>query len=192
MRFTRFRPARTDRIGYLLAFALCGVSLFAYGLLERESHAHFLFPTLYPAIVAAGWYGGFRAASAATIFSAAASDYWFLEPTPAFGIRETDAIVQLVVFVGGGLLLGVLTEALHRRYEQERVARVHAEQEARQTEHLQQIATAFSKARTPAEVAETCVLECTYTFGATAGAMVLLDDEVGAVEASHAVGLSAA
>ena len=192
MRFIKLRPARTDRIGYVLAFALCAVSLLAYGLLEREPHTHFLFPTLYPAIIAAGWYGGFWTAALATALSAAASDYWFLEPAPAFGIAERDAIVQLTVFVGGGLLLGMLAEALRRRYDQERLARVHAENEARRTEHLQQVATALSKARTPAEVAETCVLECTYIFGAAAGAMVLLDDEVGAVEASHAVGLPAA
>ncbi len=192
MRFIKLRPARTDRIGFLLAFVLCAVSLLAYGLLEREPHTHFLFPTLYPAIIAAGWYGGFRAAALATALSAVASDYWFLEPAPAFGIGERDAIIQLTVFVGGGLLLGILAEALHRRYDEERLARVHAENEARRTEHLQQVATALSKARTPAEVAETCVLECTYTFGAAAGAMVLLDDEVGAVEAWHAVGLPAA
>jgi K+-sensing histidine kinase KdpD len=81
------------------------------------------------------------------------------------------------VFVAGGLILGLLTEVLHRRVERERLARVNAENEARTTEHLQQIATALSKARTPAEVVETCVLECTYTFGAAAGAMVLIDED---------------
>ena len=190
MRFITLRPARTDRIGYLLAFALCAVSLLAYGLLEREPHTHFLFPTLYPAILAAGWYGGFVAAAAATILSAAASAYWFLPPSRSFAVSDPDALVSLGVFVAGGLILGGLTERLHRRYEKERVARLNAENAGRRTEHLQQLATALSKARTPAEVVETCVLECTYTFGAAAGAMVLIDEE-GAVEYSHAVGLPA-
>jgi hypothetical protein len=63
MRFIKLRPARTDRIGYVLAFALCAVSFLAYALLEPEPHTHFLFPTLYPAIIAAGWHGGFAAAA---------------------------------------------------------------------------------------------------------------------------------
>ncbi len=191
MRLNKLRHGRADTIGYLLAFALCGVSLLAYGLLEHEPHTHFLFPTLYPAIIAAGWYGGLWPSVAATILSAAASDYWFLAPAPAFGIADPDARVALAVFVSGGLLLAALTEAIRRRYEKERIARVQAEIESRRTEHLQQIATALSKARTPAEVAETCVLECTYTFGAAAGIMVVLDDEDG-VAITHSVGLPAA
>ncbi len=191
MRLIRLRHGRADKIGYLLAFVLCGVSLLAYGLLEHEPHTHFLFPTLYPAIVAAGWYGGLWPAVATTLLSAAVADYWFLVPAPAFGIADTDATIALAVFVAGGLLLAVLTEAIHRRYEKERLARVHAEIEARRTEHLQQIATALSKARTPEEVAETCVLECTYTFGAAAGVMVVVDED-GQVAITHSVGLPAA
>jgi K+-sensing histidine kinase KdpD/CheY-like chemotaxis protein len=188
MRFTKLRSGRADTIGVLLALALCGVSLAAYAYLERGTHTHFLFPTLYPAIVAAAWFGGFWPAAAATLISAAASDYWFLDPAPAFGIVDPDAIVSLTLFATGGLLLGLLTDGVHRRWERERVARVHAEQDARRAEHLQQIATALSKARTPAEVAESCVLECTYAFGAAAGVMVALDDE-GKVALAHAVGL---
>jgi K+-sensing histidine kinase KdpD/ActR/RegA family two-component response regulator len=190
MRFIKLRPARRDTIGYLLSFAFCAVSLVAYGLLDREPLAHFLFPTLYPAIIAAAWYGGFAAAAIATIVSAAAADYWFLRPAPGFGVDDPAAAVSLSVFVVGGLLLGALTEALHRRYEKECAGRVRAENEARRAEHLQQIATALSKARTPAEVVETCVLESTYTFGAAAGAMLSLDED-SAAEISHAVGLPA-
>jgi K+-sensing histidine kinase KdpD/ActR/RegA family two-component response regulator len=191
MRFIELRPARTDTVGYLLAFALCAVSLLAFGLLEREPHTHFLFPTLYASIIAAGWYGGFAAAATATVFSGGASAYWFLRPTYSFAVSDPDARVALALFVASGLILGFLADLLHRRYEHECVARVNAENEARRTEHLQQIATALSKARTLEEVLETCVIECTYTFSAAAGAMVLVDDD-GAVEISHAVGLPAA
>jgi K+-sensing histidine kinase KdpD len=188
MYLTKLRSGRANTIGLLLAVALCGISLAAYGALEREPQTHFLLPALYPAIVAAAWYGGFWWSAAATLVTAAASDYWLLQPAPAFGIASPDAIVALTVFVAGGLLLGLLTDGIQRRLERERLGRVQAETEARRTEHLQQIATAFSKARTPAEVAETCVLECTYSFGAAAGVMVVLDEE-DAVGIAHAVGL---
>jgi K+-sensing histidine kinase KdpD/ActR/RegA family two-component response regulator len=188
MRLPKLRPGRANPIGFVLACALCGLSLAAYAVLEREPHTHFLFPTLYPAIVAAAWYGGFWPAAVATLISAAASDYWFLPPTGSFAIADPDAIVALTVFVAGGLLLSLLTDGIQRRSERERLRRLHAEGEARRAEHLQQVATALSKARTPAEVAETCVLECTYAFGAAAGVMMVLDED-GHVEIAHAVGL---
>ncbi len=185
----QLRRRRTDTLGYVLAFVLCGISLVAYGILERGPHTHFLFPTLYPAIVAAGWYGGFGAAALATLVSAAASDYWFLAPAPGFGVDQPGALVALILFVIGGLVLAGLTEAVHRRYEDEQVARLNAEDGARRTGHLEQAATALSKARTPAEVIQACILECTYTFGASAGAAALVDD-VGTTVTSHGVGLS--
>jgi signal transduction histidine kinase/ActR/RegA family two-component response regulator len=94
------------------------------------------------------------------------------------------------LFVSTSLGLIILAEALRRRYEHERGARRAVERDGRRAEHLQQVATALSKARVPAEVAEACVLECTHAFGAAAGAMVWLDED-GSVAGTRAVGLPA-
>ena len=90
-----------------------------------------------------------------------------------------------------GLVLGLVTAGLHRRLERERAIRHAAETDARRAEHLQQIATALSRGRTPADVVDACVLECAYTLGAAAGAMVLLNED-GSIASSRSVGLSPA
>jgi signal transduction histidine kinase/ActR/RegA family two-component response regulator len=121
----------------------------------------------------------FSYALALALCAAALTAYGIIAPGPR----------TIWALTAAGLCLGFVMVALHRRFERERAARLAAERDGRHAEHVQQVATALSKAQTPAEVAEAAVLECAYTFGAAAAVMVVIGDDE-SIELVHGVGVT--
>lgn len=158
-------------------------SLAAFGLAHRAGWTYAVFLVLLPPVILAGWYRGLFAAVITAAIGAIAANYLFLVPS---GIPELRAVA---VFFAVALVLGTAFESLHRRRRRERDGRLEAESNCRRSEQLEQIATAFSTARTSAGVAEACLIESTYTIGAAAGA-ILRVEKTEATEVSHAVGFA--
>jgi hypothetical protein len=50
----------------------------------------------------------------ATVLSALAADYWFLDPVGTFRVDSPNDVLALGIFTGAGLLLSVLAERLRR------------------------------------------------------------------------------
>jgi K+-sensing histidine kinase KdpD len=122
----------------------------------------------YAAVAAAGWHGGLGSAVLATCLSAIAIDYLLLAPAASLRVEAPADIVALAVFVLSGLALGVMMNAFQRRQRRERSGRLRAEQTRRQAEHLLAVTTALSRARTPADVSDACVLEVSHSLSAAA------------------------
>ena len=72
------------------------------------------FLTFVPAIVLSAWAGGFGPGMVTTILSAALADYFWLPPFNAFGVSGVADAIGLVFFTAIGLLIGALSETLHR------------------------------------------------------------------------------
>ena len=68
------------------------------------------FITFYPAILLVASIGGGGPGILATLLSALAADYWFIEPYGQFGIGSTNDAVALGIFIGVNLFLCVLAE----------------------------------------------------------------------------------
>jgi PAS domain S-box-containing protein len=71
------------------------------------------FSTLYPAVVAAGWYGGFGPGVLATFVSAAAAVHFILEPASSFGALTVADVTIVAIFVISGLFVSWLNHELH-------------------------------------------------------------------------------
>ena len=114
--------------GYVIAVAAVAVSV-----LFRLALAPWLGTTgpylqFFPAILLAGWYGGFGPGIVATLMSAAASMYFFLLP-PGFGVADPSDLVSLPLFVLTGLMIAWLN---HRwRVAEESYRQAAAESTAR-------------------------------------------------------------
>jgi len=74
-------------------------------------HPYLLF---YPAIIAAGWYGGFGPGLVATVLAALSLSYLWLPPLYALRIETEQDTVDWLLFVAVGFAVSLLSEALVR------------------------------------------------------------------------------
>ena len=72
------------------------------------------FITFFPAILLVATIGGGGPGIVATMFSALAADYWFLQPYGTFYIEAPNDVLALGIFTGSCLFLSVLAERLRR------------------------------------------------------------------------------
>jgi signal transduction histidine kinase/ActR/RegA family two-component response regulator len=182
---------REDLVSGLLIAVTCVASLAAFGFARRAGWAYPVFPLLLVPVILAGWRRGLIAALPTAAIAGLAATYFFLLPAGTLRLRQPDALLGLGAFAVCSVLAAIAFEWLHRRRRRERRARMEAERQSRRAEHLEQIATALSKARTSGEVAATSVLETAYTLGAAAGALVMLGAEEQPVDVAHSVGFPA-
>ncbi|HBD07373.1 MAG TPA: hypothetical protein DCZ69_03850, partial [Syntrophobacteraceae bacterium] len=82
------------------------------GLEQRAAYV-----TFFPAVMAAAFYGGFPAGMLATILSALAVSYWWIEPpgNPFIISHPMDAL-GMAVFVTSGVIISLLAEVTHRAW----------------------------------------------------------------------------
>ncbi len=74
----------------------------------------FVFITFYPAVILAALYGGLRPGMLATLLSAAAADYFFMEPTGSLVIARSIDWVAMAVFVASCTLMSWVAEKLRQ------------------------------------------------------------------------------
>jgi PAS domain S-box-containing protein len=104
------------RIAIRYAFAVVVVALVT-GLrswLVRFFGPMPLFVTWYPAVLLVATIAGGGPGVVATLLSAMAADYWFIEPLGQFGIGEANEAVAMGIFTGTGIFLSILAERLRR------------------------------------------------------------------------------
>jgi K+-sensing histidine kinase KdpD len=109
--------------GYGISLALVAlVVVLRWFVIPNWSLAH-PFLLFYPAIIVAGWYGGFGPGVVATGLAAVALTYLWLPPLYSLRIRDADDVTSLLLFVAIGFAISLLNEA-----------RVRAERRARDAE----------------------------------------------------------
>ena len=109
--------------GYGISLALVAlVVVLRWFVIPNWSLAH-PFLLFYPAIIVAGWYGGFGPGVVATGLAAVALTYLWLPPLYSLRIRDADDVTSLLLFVAIGFAISLLNEA-----------RVRAERRAREAE----------------------------------------------------------
>jgi len=102
---------------YVVAILLVlAATLLRLGFLQSLG-ASVAFITFYPAVMIAALHGGLRAGMLATLLSAAAADYFWMEPTSSFGIARSIDWVALAVFIISCTLMSWVAEKLRRSNE---------------------------------------------------------------------------
>jgi signal transduction histidine kinase len=102
------------------------------------------FVTVYPAVAAAAWAGGFRAGLIATILGAFVAGFLFMDPPFLAG---SYALLPMLIFAFGGVLISVLGGHLHR-------ARARAEAAAHRAEFLADASRILSSSLDPLDTVE--------------------------------------
>lgn len=102
----------------LIAYgASVGLLLFVIALrwlvIPKWSLAH-PYALMYPAIVLAGWWGGFGPGVVATLIGAVALAYLWMPPIYSLRIRDVQDATGVLVLVGVGFAISLLTEVWRR------------------------------------------------------------------------------
>ncbi len=72
------------------------------------------FIAFYPAVLLVASIGGGGPGILATVLSALAADYWFLDPVGTFRVDSPNDVLALGIFTGAGLFVSVLAERMRR------------------------------------------------------------------------------
>src|SRR5687768_11356711 len=72
----------------------------------------------FPAVVVAGWFGGFGPGLFATALSGFCAKTWFFEPVGTFNIQDWPSAFRLLLFLLSGTLISFLCGRLRQRTEQ--------------------------------------------------------------------------
>ncbi len=96
------------------------------------------FVTFYPAVTVAALHGGLRLGLLATIVSATLANLFWIEPSGIFGIPRGNDLLDIILFILGGILISYLVEMVNRgqarAYEAEQQLQFAAEREKTQKE----------------------------------------------------------
>src|SRR5215510_1602718 len=103
------RPVR-----YSVAVGLAAAAIALRGVLTAWWGYDLPFLTFYPAIVLSAWAGGFGPGLLATRLCGLAAQYLWLAPTYSLRVVNLRDAVALLLFVGIGVLISVVTEMMHR------------------------------------------------------------------------------
>src|SRR5258708_4467011 len=105
---------RARLVAYSLAVLAPAVSLAVRWSLRPvlgDGVPHMVF---FPAVMIAAYVGGLWPGLLATLISAAAADYFLVEPLYSFAIAKPAHAVGLTLFLVVGTMLSILSESLHR------------------------------------------------------------------------------
>ena len=135
-------PHRSVAQRYLIA-----VAAVTTGTLARLALTPAVGPTavpfifLYPAVAAAGWYGGLGPALFSIVLAIILSIWFFIEPLHRLTVHTVQDAASLLAFILGSLFICVAMQAMHRtrlRLAQEVVRRHETESERETAQHLLQ------------------------------------------------------
>ena len=91
--------SRSTVIAYLVAVAATAVVVLLRWLLDPWMGYYLPFITLYGAVAAAVWYGGYRPALVATAFGYLACNYLFMEPRGTLALLHSHHYIGLVLYL---------------------------------------------------------------------------------------------
>lgn len=108
-------PARHPPVVSLMVALTCVAAAAAIrGLLSPMLGLELPYLTFFAGVMAAAWFGGWRAGVVATAASALAAQYFFVEPLGSLYLPRTSDRIGVVVFSLVGVCISVFAEALHR------------------------------------------------------------------------------
>jgi PAS domain S-box-containing protein len=128
---------RQHGVGYLVAIAATAAVVLLRWLLDPWMGYYLPFITLYGAVAAAVWYGGYRPALVAAALGYLACNYLFMEPRGSIALLHSHHYIGLVLYVFTCSLIvgfGEAMRAARRRAEREVTERKQAEDELRRAE----------------------------------------------------------
>jgi PAS domain S-box-containing protein len=133
---------------YLIAIALAGAATaFRLAFLQAlGTRATYI--TFYPAVVIAALYGGVRAGLFTTVLAALLADYFWIEPTGQFGIKDLADWLGVAVFLASGTMISFVVEAMHRAQTRARLAEARVDARQRADEPLTAVAQEVQFLRT--------------------------------------------
>jgi len=120
-----FTPATRSRVArYGLSVIAVGVVVIVRSVMLPTWSLEHPYVLFYPAIILAGWFGGFGPGVFATVLAAFALTYLWFPPLYSFRIGSQQDAVALLLFVAINFVISLLTEALlrakHRNAELQR------------------------------------------------------------------------
>jgi PAS domain S-box-containing protein len=133
-----FRPAWQRYSVAAAAVILAGIGRTALTPLLGPTVPFIFF---FPAVVAAGWYGGLGPTIFSTALSAIAAQWFFVNSTEVLPVSLTYNVVALVSFLLGCVFIAIAMESMHRtraRFDKEISNRQLSEAERARTQHLLQ------------------------------------------------------
>src|SRR5829696_5635297 len=92
-------PMRQHGVGYLVAVTATAAVVLLRWLLDPWMGYYLPFITLYGAVAAAVWFGGYRPALAATALGYLACNYLFMEPRYTFALLHSHHYIGLVLYL---------------------------------------------------------------------------------------------
>lgn len=171
------RPAHPLYVGYSLALVACGVAGLVQFALQPILGDRFPLAVFSAAVAAAAWTGGSGPGLLATLITAVAGGFFFLEPRYSLFARQPEDLLALSLFILTGILISLSMRRLRRQALSDRDARTEAERLLQHTAHLQDLTSALSRANTPDEVTRACLVEMLHAVDAAAGGFALVNDE---------------
>jgi K+-sensing histidine kinase KdpD/ActR/RegA family two-component response regulator len=178
-------------VGYGVAVGACVVAALVQYFLEPLLGNRWPLAVFSAAVAAAAWSGGSGPGLLATGLAALLGDYFFLSPRYALRIAEPADIVALALFILTGVLISMSMRRLGWQARSERDARAETERLLHHTVHLQDLTSALSRAKTPSEVINACLVELLHATDAAAGAFALATEDASGCEFATAVGFPA-
>jgi two-component system, cell cycle sensor histidine kinase and response regulator CckA len=143
-----------------LAVALAaGVRVWPFGFFGTRVP----YVTFYPAVILAGLYGGFSAGLVATLLSALAVAYFWIEPVGQFTIGGTADSWGLAFFVASAAAISWISERMHRAQERVGEAEAEAKLASERERAAEEIRRVTERLQLAAEAAEIGI--CSWTQG---------------------------
>jgi signal transduction histidine kinase/ActR/RegA family two-component response regulator len=169
-----FRPGSLPR-GYSAAVIATAVAIAIQYFLHPYIGNRLAFEAFPAAVVVSAWLGGFGPGLLTTFAGSLVAAY-VLRPFHGLQIADPATALSLLLFTLAGLLVSLAIHHLRRQVHAERDLRAKTERRFRQTDQLQGLTAALSRARTPVEVIRICLPELLHAVDAAAGAVFLISD----------------
>ena len=136
------RPSRARRpsaaVRYLVAFTAVAVVTLLRLPLQPLLGNSVPFILYFPAVMVAGWFGGFGPGLFATVLSGYVAKTWLFEPYGHFEIGDWGSAFRLLLFLSSGILMSYLCGRLHDHTVELENERDRLEENVRErTVHLQ-------------------------------------------------------
>jgi len=177
MATTDERPGRAVLNGYVIAVAACAAAVLVQYLLEPVLGDRYPLVVFTAAVAVSAWIGGAGPGLLATLIAVLFSDYFFLNPRRAFLVTDVGGVIAVAIFGLTGVIISLSTRRLRSQARSERDARAETERLLQHTAHMQDLASALSRANTPDEVIKACLVELVHASDANAGAFALSTDD---------------
>ena len=177
MATTDERPGRAVIGGYAMAVVACAAAVLVQYLLQPILGDRYPLVVFTAAVAVSAWSGGSGPGLLATLIAVLVSDYLFLNPRRVFQLTEVGGMIAVAIFGLTGVIISLSTRRLRSQARTERDARAETERLLQHAAHMQDLASALSRANTPDEVIKACLVELVHASDANAGAFALATDD---------------